>query len=216
MRNLIKLLSILQLTKEQPLTGYISSGIKLHETPTLAEHHYTTTLTAYFIARKIKEGGGTINERKLILMTMVHDLPELFGGDVSGPLNRKYPDLKEHKDKIGERAIEMLGSLMDAPTKREFKALQDELNRGDTDESVVAKIMDQMDHQLFLEHHNYKLKYNPGYQDYSPPFVRDYVFRLTEKIKDPKTKSVLDDFLTEFKTNFYDQGFQGMSVLMEE
>jgi 5'-deoxynucleotidase YfbR-like HD superfamily hydrolase len=215
MRNLIKLLSVLQLTKDQPLTGYISSGIKLHEAPTLAEHHYTTVLAGYFLTQKIKQGGGKIDERKVILMTMVHDLPELFGGDISAPLNRKYPDLREYKNKIGERAIEMLGSYMDPATQDEFKSLQHELDKGETDEAIVAKILDQMDHQLFLEYHNHKLKYNPGSHDYRPDFFENHIIKLAEKISNEKTKKVVIDFLTEFKTNFFDQGFQGMSVLME-
>ncbi|MFA4831357.1 MAG: HD domain-containing protein [Patescibacteria group bacterium] len=215
MKNLIKLLSVLQLTKDQPLTGYISSGIKLHETPSLAEHHYTTILMAYLIAQKIKEAGGAIEERKIILMTMIHDLPELFGGDISAPLNRKYPDLREYKNKIGERAIAMLASHMDEPTRKEFVALHQELNAGATDEAVVCKIMDQMDHQLFLEYHNHKLKYNQGSRDYRPDFFENHIIKLAEKIKDAKTKKVMADFLTEFRDNFFDQGFQGMSVLME-
>lgn len=215
MKNLIKLLSVLQLTKDQPLTGYISSGIKLNETPTLAEHHYTTVLMAYLVTQKIKQAGGEIDERKVILMTMVHDLPELFGGDISAPLNRKYPDLREHKNKIGERAIEMLGSYMDPPTRDEFKALHTELEAGETDEAVISKMLDQMDHQLFLEYHNHKLKYNPGTHDYRPDFLENHIIKLTEKIKDEKTKKVMNDFLLEFKENFFDKGFQGMNVLME-
>lgn len=55
MQNLIKLFSILQLTKEQPLTGYLLAGLKLNEVPTLAEHHYTCALMGYLLGEKIKK-----------------------------------------------------------------------------------------------------------------------------------------------------------------
>ena len=216
MDNLIKLLSILQLTKEQPLTGYLLGGFKQHEIPSLAEHHYTAALAAYFLLQKIKHAGGDIDERKVLLMVMIHDLSELFGGDISGPLNRKYPELREYKDKIGERAIALLREYMDEETSEEWRALWKEMEDGQTDEAVVVKIMDQMDHQFFLEYHNVKLKYDPGAKDYRPGFMDEHVMKLTQKIKDPATKKVLDAFLTRFRETSFNKGFQGMSILMEE
>ena len=150
MKNLIKLLSLLQLTKEQPLTGYLIGGFKLSDIPTLAEHHYTSALSGYFLVQKIKEAGGKINERKVILMLLIHDIPELFGGDISTPLNRKYPDLRTYKDKIGERAIELLTDYTHGKTRQELLHLYEEMKEGTSDEALLVKILDQMDHQLFL------------------------------------------------------------------
>lgn len=216
MNNLLKFLSLVQLTKDQPLSGYLLAGIKLHETTTLAGHHYTAALAGWLIAAKIKASGGEINERKVVLMLLIHDLSELFGGDIAGPLNRKYPDLRQHKDLIGERTITLLTNYLGAEPGRAFLALWRELEEGETDEAVVVKIIDQMDHQLFLEYHNYKIRCATGDNDYRPLFINDHVFSLTEKIKDQKTKKVLENFLNEFKRNFFNQGYQGMKILMEE
>jgi 5'-deoxynucleotidase YfbR-like HD superfamily hydrolase len=139
MKKLVKLLSILQLTKEQPLTGYLAAGISIHELPSLAEHQYTSALIGYFLVRKIKKAGGTIDERKLILMLLFHDLGELFGGDVAAPLSRKYPDLKVHKDKIGERTIELLSQFMDEDIRDDFSKLIEESEKGMSDEKIVSK-----------------------------------------------------------------------------
>lgn len=215
MKNLLKLLSILQLTKEQPCTGYLSAGVRHTEAPSLAEHHYTTTLNAYFILQRIKKAGGIIDERKVLLMLMIHDLPELFGGDIAAPLNRKYPDLREYKNKIGERAVEMMCDFLEAEEAEEFKKTHEELDSYTTDESVVAKIFDQMDHQFFLEHLNYHTKYNHGKEDYRDAFVKNHILSLTAKIKDEKTKKVMDDFLLEFWNNYFNKGFQGFTFLMD-
>jgi len=215
MNKLLKLLSILQLTKEQPCTGYLASGIRIGETASLAEHHYTASLNSYFILQRVKKAGGIINEGRVMLMLMVHDLPELFGGDIAAPLNRKYPDLRIYKDKIGERAIEMMSEFLASDEADEFKKLHKELEEFSTDEAVVAKIFDQMDHQFFLEHLNYHSKYNHDKEDYRVSFISNHVSKLTEKIKDEKTKKVMTDFLQEFINNYFNKGFQGFNFLME-
>jgi len=216
MKDLLKLFSILQLTKEQPETGYLVAGIKLNETASLAEHHYTCTLMAYLIAQKIKKTKVKFNERKLILMLLIHDLGELFGGDISAPLSRKFPDLREHKDKIGERAIELLSSYLDTESQQDFTKLYQEFETGTSDEKWVGKVIDQIDHQFFLEHHNYKQKYCPGDSDYRVNFIKDHIYKLTAKIQNEKIKKVMNDFLEEFEKNYFNKGFQGMTFLMEK
>lgn len=215
MKNLLKLLSVLQITKEQPCTGYLAAGVRSSEAPSLAEHHYTATLNSYFVLQKIKKAGGIIDERKVMLMLLIHDLPELFGGDIAAPLNRKYPDLREYKNKIGERAIDMMAEFLEGDEAEEFKKLHRELDSYTTDESVVAKIFDQMDHQFFLEHLNYHNKYNRDKEDYRTSFVKNHILSLPEKIKDEKTKKVMTDFLQEFWNNYFNKGFQGFTFLME-
>jgi len=217
MNNLIKLCSILQLTKDQPLTGYLLAGVKLGEVPTLAEHQYSAGLMGYLISQKIKDAGGKINERKVVLMLLVHDLSELFGGDIAAPLNRKYPELRVYKDKIGERAIDLLGSYMSGNAQKEFSLLWKEMEEGKTDEAVVVKIIDQMDHQLFLEHHNTKFKYRPGTEpDYREKFVKKHILSMTTKLQDLYTRNVMEAFLHEFFSNFYNKGFQSAMLMDEE
>lgn len=216
MNQLLKLFALLQLTKEQPLTGYLVGGFKRHELPSLADHHFTMALTGYFLAHRIQDEGGDINAHKVLVMCLIHDLSELFGGDVSSPLNRKYPDLREHKDKIGERAIDVLCEYMDKVSEDDFRSLWAELEAGITDEAVVVKIIDQMDHQFFMEHNNFKTKYDPGYTDYRPNFMNDHVFALTSKLSDRITKDVMNEFLKSFKDQFFNKGFQSMNILMED
>lgn len=215
MINLLKLFSLLQLSKEQPVSGYIIGGLKREEVPSLAEHHYTTALIAYFLTHRINSSGGSIHGSKVVIMCLIHDLSELFGGDISGPLNRKYPDLRDYKDKIGERAIDVLCEYMDGASRDDFRALWDEMNAYSTDEAIVSKIIDQMEHQFFLEHHNFKSKYDPGAYDYRPEFIKEHVIPLCEKLEDSVTKEVMSAFIHEFNEHYFNKGFQSMKILME-
>lgn len=216
MQNLLKLFSILQLTKEQPLTGYLMAGIKFHEMPTLAEHQYTAALMGYFLAERIKRAGGQIDPHKILVMIMIHDLGELFGGDISAPLNRKYPDLRAFKNKIGERAIDLLTSYLDEQEQADFKALSHELEEGTTDEALVSKIMDQIDHQFFLEHHSYKAKNAPTDFDYREQFIQDHIITLIEKISDATTEKIMQEFVDTFIEHYFNRGFRSVHFLLNE
>jgi 5'-deoxynucleotidase YfbR-like HD superfamily hydrolase len=85
MKNLAKLLSLLQLTRHQTLYGYIPNGIKRQELPTLAEHSYLTALTAWRLVKNLAKTGAKINLARVLELAFVHDLGELFGGDISMP-----------------------------------------------------------------------------------------------------------------------------------
>jgi len=213
MNKLLKLLSILQLTKEQPVSGYLVAGVKHAELPNLADHHYNCILISYFLAQKIKDRGIQIDERKLMLLLMFHDLSELFGGDVAAPLNRKYPDLKIHKDKIGDRAMEMLAELAEGSAGAEMKQNYWEFENEDSDERWLAKIIDQMDHMLFFEHYNNSQKF-PNSVSYRDEFLAKHIIDLQQNLKNPELKKVVDEFLQEFKNNFYNQGYQPIVFLM--
>lgn len=210
MNKLLKLFSILQLTKEQKLTGYLTTGIRYHELPSLAEHQYTTTIMAWFLVQKIKKAGGLINERKMTIMLLIHDLGKLFGGDITCQLNNQYPDLKEYKDRIGERTMLILSSFMDDETSDSIERLWLEFESEATDEAIVAKICDQMDHHLFIEH--LKQKDSSGTKE---NFYQDQIYLLTKKIQDKKTKEIIILFLEEFKNNFYKKGAQTTEFLIK-
>lgn len=214
MNNLCKLFSILQLTKEQPLTGYIPAGIKGREVPTLAEHHYTAAMMGWFLVQKIHEEGGHVSEKKVVIMLLIHDLTELFGGDIAGPLNRKYPDLRQYKDKIGERAMLMLSQFVDGPTGNVLEKYWLELQAGQTDEALIVKIIDQIDHQFFLEHHNHEGQY--GIHMYRNTFMNNHILSLADEIQDHNTKATMKKFLEEFMANWFRKGYQAMKVLMNE
>lgn len=213
LNRLVRLMSLLQLTKEQPLTGYLSAGIKLHETATLAEHHYTTALSAFFVCGELTRAGAKLNSEQIVAMCLIHDLGELFGGDIAGPLNRKYGDLRELKDKIAKRAISILADYLTAAGRGELMALFEEYEFGGSDEALVARIMDQMDHQFFLEHHKYETP-SKGV-DYRPRFIKEHIEGLVEQIRDPVAHAYLARYLTEFNQNFLNQGFDGLALLME-
>lgn len=214
MEKLLALLSVVQLTKQQPLTGYSVAGIKLGELPSLAEHHYTSALSALFLTQKIKAAGGILDSEKLVNMLLIHDLGELFGGDIAAPLNRAYPELREYKDKIGDKAIELLFKNLTEIDQTYFKNLYTEFEHGSSDEKWVGKILDQLDHQLFLEHVSHEQRQSEQANNYRPDFIKKHIYDLAEKIIDPTTKKIMQELVQTFINNYFKRGFIGLNELL--
>ncbi len=214
MEKLLALLSVVQLTKQQPLTGYSVAGVKLAELPTLAEHHYTSALAAMFASRHIKKLGGNIDPEKIVAMLLIHDLGELFGGDISTPLSRTYPELREYKNKIGERAIDLMTKELPDEIKNDFLDLYYACETKNSDEYWVVKFFDQLDHQLFLEHYNFGFGM-PAKQDNFRNFIVDeHIGKLLENISDKITHQYLQELFTTYKEKFYKRGFIGLNELL--
>lgn len=213
MNDMLKLFSLLQLTKEQPLTGYLASGVKRADLPSIAEHQYTSTLMGWLIVQKIKQAGGHINERKVVMMLLLHDLHNIFGGDISGPLSERYDDLNDFKQHIGERAILLLSQFLDDKTSDIVEKLWLELTTRNTDEAIVVDIIDQMDHQFFFEHRGYT---DPEACDVSrQDYFKEHIFPLTHHISDPQTKHLMEECIATFYNDFCGKGYQGMDILLE-
>lgn len=214
MEKLITLLSVLQITRQQPLTGFTIAGIKKTELPNLASHHYTAAVSAMLVSRHIKKIGGQIDPEKIVAMMLIHDLGELFGGDISTPLSRTYPELREYKNKIGDRAIELLTHELPEEIKNDFLELYKSCETKNSDEYWVVKFFDQLDHQFYLEHYNYGFgmpKKQDGFRDF---VVDKHIGTLLENISDSITKNYLKTLFITYKEKFYKQGFVGLNELL--
>lgn len=214
MHSLLKFFSLLQLTKDQPLTGYLIGGFTRAEIPSLADHHYTATMMGWLLTEEIQRAGGQISQRRVILMLLIHDLPELFGGDIATPLNRKYPDLREYKNKIGERAMQMLSDIIGGGLRDELHALWNELEQEKTDEAILVKIIDQMDHHFFMEHRNCGQSRNARQFAFRKIILQKHVYAAAGKIKDHGTKDFIKNFLQTFDALYLDRGYQALQILM--
>lgn len=107
----------------------------------VAEHSYRMALTAYVLAEMVKNK-EKVDLKKLLLMCLLHDLPEARTGDLNY-VNKKYVMLDEDK------AIDDIGSSY--PCGPEIKALLQEYNEGLTLESKLAHDADQLELLLFLK-----------------------------------------------------------------
>ena len=149
MKNLAKLLSLLQLTRHQTLYGYIPSGIKRQELPSIAEHSYLTALTAWRLAKNLAKTGAKINLARVLELALIHDLGELFGSDISMPYAQLNPKAKKLARDFEKENVKFLARFM-GNDESEFITLAEELFEIKSDEAVVAKIADYMECAHFM------------------------------------------------------------------
>src|ERR1700738_3323865 len=94
-KKLVNFLKLMQITRTQPQYGYALSNLKKHELSNLAEHHYLVTFIALQLARYAKSFGAKINTERIMEISLVHDLGELFGGDISRPYAMANPKARQ-------------------------------------------------------------------------------------------------------------------------
>ncbi len=124
---ILKLHEYISKVKSIGRTGWIEAGIE--EPETIAEHMYSASLIAYMISRYFKlDSDKTL---KVIILSLIHDLPEAVVGDIPTP-RKKQSDL--------EREFRVLANIFD------IVGLPDdwisELKRLDTLEAKIVKLAD--------------------------------------------------------------------------
>lgn len=210
MQDIQKLIAILELTREQPQYGYLLTGIPLNQTSNLAEHHYLVTWIGLLLAKIINKQGGKVNEQRVMELCLMHDLGELFGGDVNGPLSRKFPALKTAAQAMEDMNFGFLvEKTQQAGLDEWLRGLWSEEGGRQTDESVIEKVADLMETAFFLEHRS---KQSASKAE----FFRQHIKPLAEKMQDQVARQVLMDFFAAFEQVIAGKSYQAENFILGE
>ncbi len=118
-------------------TGYAFLG---QGRESVAAHTFGTMLCAFTLGR----GDEEVDLEKLLLMCLVHDLPEARMGDANA-VHKRYLERKE------EKAVAHM--VRDLPGGREIARLIEEFNKGESREAILARDADQLDMLISLKEH---------------------------------------------------------------
>lgn len=132
--NVEKLLEIIHVTEKLKDTTrhcYTSGG--RHES--VAEHSWRIALMAYFVRDEFPEA----DMDKVIRMCLIHDLGEIFTGDIPSFLKTKDDEMREE-----ELLKEWVRSLPE-PYCREMGALYREMEERKTIEARIYKALDNLE-----------------------------------------------------------------------
>ena len=122
-----------------------------------AEHSWRLTL---FAALMLGEYPG-LDGKKVLLMCLIHDLGELYDGDISAAL---LPD-EEKKHAEEQRSVERLFSFLPDQDREHFMEIWKEYNENSSSEAHLVKALDKA--ETILQHN----------QGINPPDF-DYKFNL--------------------------------------
>jgi 5'-deoxynucleotidase YfbR-like HD superfamily hydrolase len=202
------LFRMMQLTRAQVLYGYILSGIQKNDLSNLAEHHYLVTFIAWRLALSISGEGGKINVQRVMELAMIHDLAELFGGDISLPLARINPEARKHAKQFQQENNKLITEFF-GDKKRYYQDLCKELEEKKTDESIIVKLADYIEMGQYKEY----VKSNLG--DYPEKIVKGSN-SLFAGLKDPTAKKTLKKFLVEWSKEIGGKTFEDVLLSMTE
>jgi 5'-deoxynucleotidase YfbR-like HD superfamily hydrolase len=203
MKSLTDLFKLIELTRSQPQYGYALSGIKQDDLSNLAEHHYLVTFIAWQLGRMVIRDGAKIELAKVLEFALIHDLGELFGGDISMPYAKANPEARKYA-KAFEAENHKFFSKYFADDQDHFAALSAEILDAKSDESILAKIAD------YIEVTHYKL-YMDKMSHADLELVGPKLKEVIQKLSDEKAKESLTKFIDSWSAEM--PGKDVMSII---
>jgi 5'-deoxynucleotidase YfbR-like HD superfamily hydrolase len=188
MSQLAHTFRLLELTRSQVQYGYALSGISKHEISDLAQHHYLVASFAWQLARAINKQGGTLNIERILEITLVHDLGELFGGDIAMPYAKANTAAREKATAFEQENQRYLSTILSEDPEY-LQSLFAEANKPVTDEALVAKIAD------YMEVTHYKIhirRFSPG----DVTMIMKRINTFIDSISAPTTKAAARSLIT--------------------
>lgn len=179
LRGLLAFLRESELLKSTLRTAWTSSGRR----ESTAEHSWRLAL---FSALLLEYFPG-LDARKTLTMCLVHDLGELYDGDISAAT---LPD-EEVKHQMEARAVERVLSLLPPGPREELQSLWREYNENKSAEARLVKALDKA--ETILQHNQGK---NPPDFDYAfnlrygkPYFETSPLLRTLRALLDQETQA---------------------------
>ena len=122
---------------------------KYHNTPlqqneNVAEHTFYVTIIARALCGLLEESGTKINTLEVMEKAMVHDMEEMFSGDILQPFKYSDPELKHLLDKINEKSIEKAFEGLPDKLAVHFKSLWSDYHESGKIEDKIVKIADRL------------------------------------------------------------------------
>lgn len=190
MNKLTELFRLIELTRAQPQYGYALAGIPKDELSDLAQHHYLVAFIAWQLAVNLNAKGAKLNVEKILELALVHDLGELFGGDISMPYSRANPKARKLAKNFEQENLNFMSQYF-GPYAKAFHQASSEIMEPKTDEGYVAKIAD------FLEATHYKLfmgRLSEGDIHMAEKGLHSKIARF----KDEAAKKAMTEFVSEW------------------
>ncbi|MFH1145777.1 MAG: YfbR-like 5'-deoxynucleotidase [bacterium] len=213
MHKLVHLLATLEITKQMPRYGWAFSGMKEDDMDDLAQHHYAVTVFCLLVGWQLQERGVPINLEKLLTLALLHDVGELFGGDIATPLGLQNPQAKAASRMIEDTTIEFLAKLPgDQELAKKFiQACQEERGQQSL-EAQIIKIIDRLEAQLHFE-----LARQPEeYTNVDRQLFDKILYEPLDKVSDPIAKQYLKELVGETISRILDKSLRRYHFLRED
>jgi len=115
-----------------------------HFPESVADHSYFTAYIVAILVHMLEKEGIEVNKEKALTMALVHDMEEIYSGDIVTPFKYYSPEVTEAIKKVNQ---ELIGNVFDdlpEDTASHFISLWNEEGKGETIEAQVVKVADKL------------------------------------------------------------------------
>ncbi len=134
-------LTICDNLKRVPRTGWLLRGVPPSAAENVAAHSHTMTILSYLLAKQASE---EVDLTRLLLMALIHDLPEAVIGDIPISAQRADPAFREAKEKAEDVAMETILNTLPEEIRLQLQNIWKEYLRGETLEARLVEGADRL------------------------------------------------------------------------
>lgn len=115
-----------------------------HFPESVADHSYFCAYIAAILAQLLEKQGIELNKEKALEMALVHDMEEIFSGDIVTPFKYYSAEVTEAIKKVNQELIGDVFGDLPQDTASHFISLWNEEGEGETIEAQVVKVADKL------------------------------------------------------------------------
>jgi putative hydrolase of HD superfamily len=134
-------LTICDKLKRVPRTGWLLRGVPPSAAENVAAHSHTMAILSYILAKKTSE---EVDLTRLLLMALIHDLPEAIIGDIPISAQRADPSFRRAKEKAENAAMETILNSLPEKTRLQLQNIWKEYLHGETLEARLVEGADRL------------------------------------------------------------------------
>jgi putative hydrolases of HD superfamily len=164
-------------------TGWVLRGMPQDKVESVADHVFGVALMADSLASQY---APHLNREKILRMVLVHELGEVYAGDITPRENVS----KEEKHRMEREGIEKV--LAGLPSKAEYLALWEEFEACETPEACWVTQIDRLEFVFQMVACHHRGNFGPD----------ERFGRNDEAIKDPELRKIFKELLALGKFDF--------------
>ncbi|MFX1510643.1 MAG: HD family hydrolase [Promethearchaeota archaeon] len=122
-------------------TGWLLRGIPPSQAENVAAHLHTTAILAFLLAQQLDEPADL---QQVLLMALIHDIPEVEIGDIPMSAQRADPGIREAKMKAENNVMKKILNFLPEELQTEMVAAWSSYTQGTSVEARVVEVADRL------------------------------------------------------------------------
>lgn len=122
-------------------TGWLLRGVPPSQAENVAAHLHTTAILAFLLAKQLDE---PVDLQQVLLMALIHDIPEVEIGDIPMSAQRADPGIREAKMNAENNVMKKILNFLPEELQTEMVAAWSSYTQGTSVEARVVEVADRL------------------------------------------------------------------------